>query len=149
MLTIFNRIIGALALLIVLALLAIWAFSPLAVRQYAPPFLAELGLKMSESSSIRLNPFKGSVTISDFALSEINNESTTNEAQEQNQAKANDKNDDKKNDKSNDKSNDKNDNKNKAVISHAVIDVNFLALMTKRLAFDELDFDDLSITVDN
>ena len=112
MLTIFNRIIGAVALLIVFALLAVWAFSPLAVRQYAPPFLAELGLEMDESSSIRLNPFKGSLTISDFALREVDAD------------------------------------KNKAVISHAVIDISLLALMAKRLSFDELDFDDLSITVE-
>lgn len=121
MLTIFNRIIGAVALLIILTLLAIWAFSPLAVRQYAPPFLAELGLEMSESSSIRLNPFKGALTVNDFALSELTD-------QKQNV--------------------DQSHGSNKAVISHAVIDVSLLALVAKQLAFDELDFDDLSITIE-
>ena len=125
-----NRIIGAIVLLIVFVLLAVWAFSPLAVRQYAPPYLAELGLELSESSSLRLNPFEGSLTISDFALKEVGSadEASGEQTPDQDQ--------------------DKNQDQNKAEISHGVININLLALMTKQLAFDELDFDDLSITIE-
>ena len=63
-----NRLLGLILVLVVVALLSIWAFSPWIVRHYAPQILSPLGFTLSEDSSIRLNPFRGAISLDEVSL---------------------------------------------------------------------------------
>jgi hypothetical protein len=131
-LTILNRIFSAVIVLVILILLAVWAFSPLAVRYFAPPVLSDFGLEMDPASSIRLNPFKGAITIQDFAL-----RSQAVKPQEQTE----------QTEQTSEEAKNPSSNENQAEISYAVIDVSLFLLMANQLAFDELSFEDLILNV--
>lgn len=64
----FNRIVGGLIVLVLVALLSIWAFSPFASRSAINGFLAEHSLELTPESTIRLNPFKSRLSISALAI---------------------------------------------------------------------------------
>ena len=134
-LTILNRILSAVIVLVILILLAVWAFSPMAVRYFAPPVLSDFGLEMDPASSIRFNPFKGAITIQDFAL-------RSQAVKPQEQAEQTEQTEQVSEEAENPSA-----SENQAEISYAVIDVSLFLLMANQLAFDELSFEDLILNV--
>ena len=141
-LTILNRIFAAIILLVILLLLAVWAFSPIAVRHYAPPVLSDFGLEMDPATSIRLNPFKASITIRDFGLRGLADATPQQTGEEQQNEEAAHENAAKES-----ATKESAADEYQARISYAAIDVSLLPLMANQLAFDELSFEDILLNV--
>ena len=127
-LAIFRLILGVIVVLTLLLLVSTWIFSPLVVRSYAPDYLTPLGLELTPESQIRLNPFKVSINIYELGLRPVQSKS----------------------ERAIDKTNtitDAEANAPEASISNAVIDLNLLALIQNRIAFDQLDFEKLHLNI--
>jgi hypothetical protein len=57
-----------LLILLVVLYALVWLFSPFVVRHFAQAPLQEMGVSLSEDSSVRYNPFTSTLTISDLEL---------------------------------------------------------------------------------
>jgi len=62
--------------MLVAVYLLIWIFSPFVVRHFAKTPLQEMGVSLSENSSVRYNPFTSTLTISDLQLFDQNKNQT-------------------------------------------------------------------------
>ncbi|WP_156493626.1 DUF748 domain-containing protein [Oleiphilus sp. HI0125] len=68
MYTLLNRLLALVIVLIIASLLLVWLLSPYLIQYYAPKVLVDYKLQLSDASHVRLNPFKGAVSIEDFQL---------------------------------------------------------------------------------
>jgi AsmA family/Domain of Unknown Function (DUF748) len=75
-LKIIQRLIGITIVLLLAGLLIVWAASPWIVRSQAPQFLEPLNYQLSESSSVRLNPFKLSLSVNELELQAADDNTT-------------------------------------------------------------------------
>jgi len=64
----FNRIVGALFLIVLILLSGIWAFSPQVVRNMINDQLQVFNLQLNDASTVRLNPFTSKLTVSDLTI---------------------------------------------------------------------------------
>lgn len=65
-----------LLILLVAIYLLIWIFSPFAVRYFAQGSLQEIGVSLSEDSSVRYNPFTSTLTVSELQVFDQNKSQT-------------------------------------------------------------------------
>ncbi len=71
-----QRVIGISIIVLLAALLIVWAASPWIVRSQAPLLLEPLNYKLSDSSSVRLNPFTLNLTINELELNAVDDNDT-------------------------------------------------------------------------
>lgn len=64
----FITVAKFLSILLVVIYLLIWILSPFAVRHFAQAPLIEMGVSLSDDSSVRYNPFTSTLTINDLQL---------------------------------------------------------------------------------